>query len=71
MLFELTYTREGNAYNYWKLGMAVRVGFNAKHYPRSPKDFSPELFEKAPSVKMPDWLKNDYSKQINNKYNRR
>ena len=71
MLFELKYAREGKAYNYWKIGMAVRIGFNAKNYPRTPKDMSPELFEKAPIVKMPDWLKYDYSKEINNQFNRR
>lgn len=71
MLFELKYTREGKAYDYWKTGIAVRVGFNASSYPKTPKDLSPELFEKEPSVKVPEWLKEDYSKKVNNKYNRR
>lgn len=71
MLFELKYLREGQAYDYWKLGVVVRYGFGAKNYPKTPKDMSPELFEKEPTAKMPDWLKDDYNQKINNKFNRR
>lgn len=71
MLFELKYTREGKAYDYWKIGISVREGFHAKNYSKTPRDSSPELFEKAPSVKMPEWLKKDYSEKINNKYKKR
>lgn len=65
MLFELKYTREGKAYDYWKIGLSVRIGFNAKTYPKDDKVMSPELFEKQQSVSMPDWLKDDYEKKIN------
>lgn len=71
MLFELKYIREGKAYEYWKLGLSMRYSFHSKNYPKTPKDMSPELYEKQPSVKMPDWLKDDYNKRINQKFNRR
>lgn len=65
MLFELKYMREGKAYEYWKMGLACRVGCNAKNYPKEPKILSPELYEKQKPAPMPDWLKDDYEKKIN------
>lgn len=71
MLFELKYTREGKAYDYWKIGIAAGMGFNAKTYPKEPKVMSPELFEKQKSVAIPDWLKDDYEQRINKSVIRR
>lgn len=71
LLFSLKYKREGDAYFYWKIGVMARAGVNAKHYFKTPEDASPELFEKKPSAKMPDWLKEDYAKKINEKYKRK
>lgn len=71
LLFELKYAREGRAYDYWKIGIATRYAFGAKNFPKSPKDLSEELYEKPQAGKMPDWLKDDYNKKINNKFNRR
>lgn len=71
LLFSLKYKREGDAYTYWKLGLMFRIGNNAKTYPKDPKTASPDLFEKKKSVKMPDWLVEDYGKRINKMYERR
>lgn len=65
MLFELKYTREGKAYDYWKMAISTGIGFSAKHFPKNPKEMSPELYEKAQSAPMPEWLKEDYEKKIN------
>lgn len=71
LLFSLKYQREGDAYYYWKIGMMSRIGFNGKHYPKDPKEASPELFEKKKSAKMPEWLLSDYEKKLNEKYKRK
>jgi hypothetical protein len=71
LLFSLKYKREGDAYYYWKVGLMARAGYNAKHYPKTPEEASPELFEKKKSAKMPDWLKEDYAKRLNEKYRRK
>lgn len=71
LLFSLKYIREGDAFFYWKMGMMNRAAFGAKTYPRSPKDASPELFEKKKSVKVPEWLKDDYEKKINKRVKRK
>ncbi len=71
LLFSLKYKREGDAYLYWKIGAMVRIGVNGKNYPRDARTASPELFEKKKSVRMPDWLAEDYGKKINKIYGRR
>lgn len=68
LLFSLKYSREGKAYDYWKMGIAAGIGVNSKSYPKDPKALSPELFEKKKSVRMPKWLEEDYGKRINNMY---
>lgn len=65
MLFELKYSREGKAYDYWKIGMASRYGFSTGQFPQNPKAMSPELYEKTQSAPVPEWLKEDYEKKIN------
>lgn len=70
MLFELKYFREGKAYEYWKIGIAARAGFHSKNFPKTPKDLSDELFEKQEAVPIPEWLREDYEKKLNDKYKR-
>lgn len=71
LLFSLKYKREGDAYLYWKIGLMTRMGVNGKTYPEKPEDASPELYEKKKGVKIPDWLKDDYKKKIQNKFRRK
>lgn len=71
LLFSLKYKREGDAYLYWKIGLMARIGVNGKIYPNKPEEASPELFEKKKGVKIPDWLKDDYTKKIKSKFNRK
>ena len=70
LLFSLKYKREGDAYLYWKMGVMVRMA-NSKSFPKKPEVASPELFEKKKGVKIPDWLKDDYTKRINEKFGRK
>lgn len=71
LLFALKYQREGDAYYFWKIGVMTRAGVNGKHYFKNPEEASPELFEKKKSVKMPDWLKDDYEKKLNERFRRK
>jgi len=71
MLFELKYEREGKAEYYWKIGIAMRAGNNAKTYPKDAKSLFPDLYEKQPTASIPDWLKDDYEKKINQQIVRR
>jgi hypothetical protein len=71
LLFSLKYQREGDAYYYWKMGLMTRIAQGAKHYPNTPKEASPELFEKKKPVKMPKWLLDDYEKKLNEKFRRK
>lgn len=66
MLFELKYMREGKAMEYWRQGAAFRAAYHAKTYPDKPKSMFPDMYEKQKSAPMPDFLKDDYQKRINN-----
>lgn len=48
--------RQGLAYEMWKLGTFITMGF-AGEYPKTPQEGSPELFPPKPSIKMPSFLK--------------
>lgn len=43
-----------------------RAAFGAKTYPAKMEEAIPELFEKKKKAPMPDWLREDYEKKINN-----
>lgn len=66
LLFMLKYKREGMAYRLWRLGSMNRAAFGAKTYPAKMEEAIPELFEKKKKAPMPDWLREDYEKKINN-----
>jgi hypothetical protein len=66
LLFILKYRREGLAYKLWRMGSMNRAAFGAKTYPVKLEEAIPELFEKKKGVPMPDWLREDYEKKINN-----
>ena len=65
LLFMLKYKREGLAYKIWRMGSMNRAAFGAKTYPMKVEEAVPELFEKAPSAPMPEWLREDYEKKVN------
>lgn len=69
LLFILKYKREGIAYDIWRRGSIQRAAVWGKQYPKVEK-MLPELFEKKPTVKMPDWLRDDYQKQLEERLNR-
>lgn len=62
LLFILKYRREGLAYVLWRQGTMTRAA-SCKQFPSKDKEAMPELFEKQ-TVKMPDWLKDDYAKKL-------
>lgn len=66
LLFVLKYKREGLAYKLWRLGSMNRAAFGAKVYPVKVEEAIPELFEKKQNAPMPDWLREDYEKKVNN-----
>lgn len=66
LLFMLKYKREGLAYKIWRMGSMNRAAFNAKSYPAKLEEALPELFEKRKGAPMPEWLRDDYEKKINN-----
>ena len=43
-----------------------RAAFSAKLYPAKLEEAIPEMFEKKQNAPMPDWLREDYEKKINN-----
>ena len=53
----------------WRRGYVERAANHAKVYPQSDKELVPELFEKQ-TVKMPDWLMDDYVKKVQEQVNR-
>ena len=61
----LKYKREGLAYKIWRMGSMNRAAFGAKTYPGKIDEALPELFEKKEKVPMPDWLREDYEKKVN------
>ena len=65
LMFILKYKREGLAYKIWRMGSMNRAAFGAKSYPIKMEEAIPELFEKKKGVPMPDWLREDYEKKIN------
>lgn len=69
LLFILKYKREGVAYDIWRRGSVHRVAVWGKEYEKVEK-MLPELFEAKPKVKMPDWLKGDYAKKLEERINR-
>ena len=65
LLFMLKYKREGLAYKIWRIGSMNRAAFGAKTYPGKVDEALPELFEKKENAPMPDWLREDYEKKVN------
>lgn len=67
LLFILKYKREGLAYRIWRTGTMTRAAFGAKVYPGKTEEAIPELFEKKQqrNAPMPDWLREDYERKIN------
>lgn len=66
----LKYKREGLAYKIWRMGSMNRAAFGAKTYPAKIEEAMGELFEKKQNAPMPDWLREDYEKKINQAVNR-
>lgn len=69
ILFILKYSREGLAYDVWRRANLIRAAVWGKNFPKV-EEALPELFEKK-SVPMPDWLKEDYAKNLENRLNGR
>ena len=65
LLFMLKYKREGLAYKIWRIGSMNRAAFGAKTYPGKVDEALPELFEKKENAPMPEWLREDYEKKVN------
>ena len=65
LLFMLKYKREGLAYKIWRIGSMNRASFGAITYPGKVDEALPELFEKKENAPMPDWLREDYEKKVN------
>ena len=65
LLFMLKYKREGLAYKIWRIGSMNRAAFGAKPHPGKVAEALPELFEKKENAPMPDWLREDYEKKVN------
>lgn len=65
LLFMLKYKREGLAYKIWRMGSMNRAAFGAKTYPTKMDEAISELFEKRPNAPMPEWLREDYEKKVN------
>jgi hypothetical protein len=65
LLFMLKYKREGLAYKIWRMGSMNRAAFGAKTYPAKMEEAMSELFEKRPNAPMPEWLREDYEKKVN------
>ena len=61
----LKYKREGLAYKIWRMGSMNRAAFGAKSYPVKLEEAIPELFEKKQNAPMPEWLREDYEKKVN------
>lgn len=65
-LYELRETlinrRKGQAYNLWKNAILIGRLFN-KDFPETPEDACPELYPPKKTYKMPDWMKEKYSKR--------
>ena len=71
LLFILKYKREGLAFKLWRMGSMNRAAFGAKVYPMKLEEAMPELFEKKKNAPMPDWLREDYEKKLNQKLNKK
>ena len=65
LLFMLKYKREGLAYKIWRIGSMNRAAFGAKTYPGKVDEALPGLFEKKENAPMPEWLREDYEKKVN------
>ena len=65
LLFMLKSKSEGLAYKIWRIGSMNRAAFGAKTYPGKVDEALPELFEKKENAPMPDWLREDYEKKVN------
>ena len=65
----LKYKREGLAYDIWRRGTIQRIAVWNKDYPEVEKAL-PELFEAKPKAQIPDWLKEDYAKQLEERFNK-
>lgn len=69
LLFILKYKKEGLAYDIWRRGTIQRLAVWSTDYPKVEKVL-PELFEPKPKAKMPEWLKEDYTEQLEERINK-